>query len=988
MQRKFLSLTLRVALLLALILSPSFLLTNTTVAKLKPQAFEHIYDQANEPWVEAQMEALTLEQKVAQLIMLAVYSNKSAAYEQEMIDLLAHYQLGGLIFMQGGPLRQAVLQNKLQAVSSLPLLIGMDAEWGLSMRLDSTMGFPRAMALGAIQNDALIYDFGEQLAVQCQRLGVHVNFAPVLDINSNPDNPIINYRSFGENKSNVARKGLAYAQGMQDRHVMAVGKHFPGHGDTDSDSHYTLPIVNHSYGRIDTLELYPFRMLTKGGIGAMMVAHLATPNLSADQQRPASLSQDVVLGLLRDSLGFDGLVFTDALNMKGVTRDYAPGEIEVEALKAGSDILLFPTDIPKAIKSILKAVKKGELTEAQIDAKCRKVLQAKAWAGLQEFHPVDTMHLFADLHRPEAYALREKLQEASLTVLQEKNILPCVELAEQSMALILVGDDKDGHVLWENMNFYTAVDLFQLDAEQDILAIADSLESYDQVFVSLSQTSNAAYKNYGVADWQIRVVDHILQKENSVLLYFGNPYLLKRLAGPFHKNAVMVTYASNADLKRIAGQAVFGGRSVSGKLPVSVNEYWQEGAGSRYAKIRLAYADARYFALSEEAFRPVDSIVQAAMAEGATPGCQVLYAKDGVVVYHKAWGYHTYQQQRPVQLTDIYDLASVTKVMASTVSLMKLYDTGRLDPFQKVSKYNHLLKHTDKKSLKFSEFLAHQSGLHSWIPFYKSTLDQQGNLRRDLYRQEASDSFQIQVLDNLYLRNDIADSVMQAIVDTPLHDKKKYLYSDLGYYWMPSVIEGLTGKRIDQYATDNFYEPLGMNYTLYLPLQKFAYAQIVPSEVDQSFRKSVIHGFVNDQGAAMLGGVSGHAGLFSNANDLAKMSQMLLNGGVYGGKRYLKSSSIETFNTAYFQKKENRRALGFDKPAMQVGDPGPTCEQASQSSFGHSGFTGTYFWVDPDTQSVYVFLSNRTFPNADNNKLVKHDIRTKIQAAFYEAFEE
>lgn len=937
-------------------------------------------------WVDSLMQVLTLEEKVAQLFMIAVYSNKSESYNREIIQLISKYQIGGVIFMQGGPIRQAKLYNELQANVTIPLMVGMDAEHGLAMRLDSTVAYPKAMTIGAVQNEQLVYEFGQELANQCNRLGVHINFAPVVDVNSNPKNPIINIRSYGENKNNVSRKGLAYGSGMQSNKVMAVCKHFPGHGDTNSDSHKTLPTVGHSIERINSVELQPFQSIINNGIGGVMVAHLSVPAINNGQTTPVSLSSQVIDSLLKNKLGFKGLVFTDALNMKGVTRDFELGEIEVKALLAGNDVLLFPEDVELGISAVIAAVKDSVIPLELINDKCQKILKAKDWFGLQNFKKIEVDGLIEDLNSKEAKLVQLNLFKDAITKLgDDSSILPLGELENRNILSITIG--AKNNIYQKMLTKYTKVDTITLVKNftiKDIQKVIDTARHYNTILISKHNTNNSVWRKYGTSLNDLRLLSDLSKSNDVVFSYFGNPYGLKSIIDSCQFRAVLVAYQDLPVTNSYVAQAIFGGVAFNGKLPVSINENFKVGEGEGQRKVRIGYSmhDTQY--LPDSTFFQADSIITDAMLMKATPGCQVIYAKAGEVLFSRNYGYYTYQKDKLIDESSIYDLASVTKLVSTTLSMMKLYESDQINITAKLSNYLEELDLKGKRKIRIDDLMAHQAKFHSWIPFYRQTLDEAKKPRADLYKHKKEPGFDIQISANMFMRNDYVDSVYQTILDTPIYKSKKYRYSDLGFYWLAKLVESKSEQLLQHFVQSSFYQPLGMDKTSYLPLLNHGMSEIVPSEKDNYFRNELVQGFVHDPGCAMVGGVSGHAGVFSNANDLLKLGQMLLNEGYYGGVQFFEPSTIDVFTKSRFKRKGNRRAMGFDKPALKVGDPGPTCESASQESFGHSGFTGTYFWVDPKDQSIYIFLSNRTFPNQNNNKLVKNDIRTKIQQAFYD----
>ena len=943
------------------------------------------YNHDKAAWVDSVFNAMTPDERLAQLFMVAAYSNKDSNHVKELEALIRDYKIGGLIFFQGGPVRHVRMQNYLQEVSDVPLMIAMDAEWSVGMRLDSTIDYPRQMTLGAIQDDQLLYDFGAEVARQMKRLGMHINFAPVVDVNSNAANPVIGTRSFGENKLNVAKKGVAVMKGMQDNHILACAKHFPGHGDTDSDSHLTLPIIKHSYERIDSLELYPFKEMIKEGIGSMMVAHLYIPELDNTKNQASTLSPNIVNGLLKDSLGFEGLIFTDALNMKGVSKYYGPGEVELMAFLAGNDVMEFAEDVPKAMELIRKMVNEGKISQDEIDARCKKVLNAKAWFGLDNYQPVELKNLTKDLNNSQAKSVYNKLVSNSLTVLINNNALPIRGIEGKRIASLVYGDEK-GNPFQKMLSRYAPVDHFVMSdntGQEERYNTLNQLKNYDKVIVSLHGMSTRRSKNYGVTQDLLNAIAELTFSTEIIINVFGNPYSLARILGLEHANGLIFSYGQTEVSEKMAAQAIFGGIGASGKLPITANRTYKAGDGLSTKKVRLAYGEPAQVGLDESKLLKIDSLTLDAIKKKATPGAQVLVAKDGVVVYEKNFGHHTYEAERSVQTDDVYDLASITKIGASLVSFMKLVDEGKVSVDDKVSKHLTELKSTNKKDITFRDMLAHYAQLKSWIPFYWETI-KDGNPDSAYYRTEQSEEFPIHVAQNLYMRKDYPDTIYRIINESDLRSRKQYKYSDLGYYYMKKTIEQLTGQLLQDYTAEQFYQPLGLQTMGFLPRKRIEMNRLVPTEYDMSFRKQLVQGDVHDPGAAMMGGVGGHAGLFSNASDLAVMMQLFLNEGEYGGKRYISSETIKEFIKCQFCKNGNRRGIGFDKPEPNGGG-GPTCDCVSYLSFGHTGFTGTMAWADPEQDIVYIFLSNRVYPDAENNKLLKMDVRTNIQQVIYDA---
>ncbi|MCX7744360.1 MAG: serine hydrolase [Flavobacteriales bacterium] len=938
-------------------------------------------------WVDSLIKQMTLDEKIGQLFMVAAYS-KTAEPSDKIISLIKNQQIGGLIFMQGGPGRQVALTNYYQNLSKIPLMIGIDGEWGLSMRLDSTMKFPWQMTLGAIQDNNLIYEMGKEIALQCRRIGVHVNFAPVVDINNNKNNPVIGARSFGENKINVAQKGIAYMAGMQDQKILANAKHFPGHGDTDKDSHLALPVINHNRTRLDTLELYPFRELIKKGLGSMMIAHLHIPALDDTPNTPTTLSKKVVTDLLQKEMGFKGLIFTDALNMKGVADYYEPGVADYKALLAGNDILLFSGDVAKAVQEIKKGIQKGEISELVIEEKCRKILKAKYWLGLNKFKPISHNNLQADLFTKQSEVILRRLVEASLTLIKnEVQLIPLQKLDTLNIAAISIGEEK-GNMFHRRLNDYTQVDTYSVtesagsDEAQSLLA---KLSRYNLIILSVHKPNESPFKSYKISTENRLFIQTIAQKKNTVLAVFSNPYALSNMKEMKACKAIIMSYQNSELAQDYTAQLIFGAISAKGKLPVSITEEYKAGHGLETGKpIRMKYTIPEDVGIKSEKLDEIDKIVYKAIKDSVFPGCQILAARSGQVFFRKSYGYHTYEKKTPVTNDDIYDIASITKVAGTLPALMYLVDRNEVRLEKTLGDYLPELAGTDKSSITLIDLLTHQAGFKSWIPFHLYTLDANNQWKQGVYDTTYSENYPYQVAEKMFASFRIRDTMFKANVNSPLSGKKKYLYSDLGYYYLQRIIEKKTGVPLDAFVSRYFYQPLGATTLGYNPLKRFQKEKIVPTEQDIVFRKQLIHGYVHDQGAALMGGVAGHAGLFANANDLAKLMQLYLNYGEYGGERYIKESTIREFIRCQFCANGNRRGVGFDKPSPN-GEGGTACDCVSYASFGHAGFTGTLAWVDPEKELVYIFLSNRIHPNAENKKLIKEGQRALVQQVFYNA---
>lgn len=933
---------------------------------------------AADQWADSVYESLTLEQRIGQLFMVAAYSNKGPSHLLELEKLVQEQAVGGLIFFQGGPQRQAVMTNRLQSLARVPMLVGIDGEWGLNMRLDSTYRFPYNMTLGAVQNMDLIEELGSSMAHQAKRMGLQFNFGPVVDININPKNPIIGVRSFGETRDIVTDRAIAFTKGYQSQGIFATAKHFPGHGDTSTDSHYSLPLMDLTKDRLHRVELYPYKKLIEEGLVSVMVAHLSLPAIEPDATLPTSLSYKVVTELLREEMGFEGLIFTDALNMKAAANYSAPGEVDLAAFQAGNDLLLFSENVPNGVAKIKEAFENNSITEERLAYSVKKILKYKFKTGLQHANTIELEHLVADLNDSKYDALNQKLYNEALTLLKNNHhSIPFKKLEQEKFAYLPLGDDETGE-------FLNSLKAF---ADVTVVTIEDLevVNPFTTVIIGYHKVDNP-WRNHAFSASEIDVIERASASKKTVLVSFAKAYALSGLYHWDTIDVVLQAYQNNPFAQWAAAQILFGTLEAKGKLPVTINKTFQVLDGLKTKKLkRLGFSSLEAEGMNALCFQKIDSIANDAINKEYTPGIQLVVARHGRVVYQKSYGYHTYDKKEKVQNTDLYDLASLTKILATTPMLMRMIDEQKITLNSPMGSLIPSFKHSDKEKLKLKEVLTHQAGLHPWIPFYKKTLDSVQNPSKEWYRLTYQDDFPTQVSENLYLKKGYEKLLLQEIAASKLQ-KKTYKYSDLGFIALKSGIERSYDKPLNQLVNEAFYHKIGATHLTYLPLQKFDSSQIVPSEIDTYFRKTVLQGYVHDMTAAMEGGVAGHAGLFSNALDVAKMMQMFLNKGYYGQEQLIESATVDLFNNCVSCKEGNRRGIGFDKPQL-AGTPGPTCGCVTKSSFGHTGFTGTMAWADPEADLVYVFLSNRTFPDSNDNKLSKANVRENIQKLIYESIE-
>lgn len=946
-------------------------------------------DPAEARWVDSLFSAMTPEERLGQLFMIRAHSDLGADHISRVEQLIERYHVGGLCFFQGTPEKQVELVNRYQALSErVPLLVAIDGEWGLGMRMkESTISFPRQQMLGAIQNNRLIYDMGQEIARQMRRVGVTVNFAPDADVNNNAANPVINTRSFGEDRYNVAVKSYMYMKGMQDHGVMACAKHFPGHGDTNVDSHLDLPVIPHSRQRLDSIELYPFRALADYGVGSVMIAHLHVPALDDRPNRPTSLSRNTVTGLLKESLGFKGLIFTDALEMKGVTKNFTGGQVEAEALLAGVDVLALPENIEASMQEINRYLQAGKLSQADLDERVRKVLRAKYRLGLQRYEPQAVENVRAELNTPAAVALKRSLIREALTLVRnDGDIVPFGELDSLRLASLSIGASAKTP-FQQRLDSYGRITHRQASknlSDADRQSLVAQFRSYDAVIVSLHNLSSQAGQQYGITEGIRNLLADLAQQTRVVLVVFGSPYALRYFDDV---GVVLEAYEEDSLVQDEAAQALFGVFGLRGRLPVtaSLRASFNMGVLTR-PNFRLGYAAPEEVNMDSDTLRQIKALVEKAVEARGTPGGVVLVAKNGEVVYEEAFGYQTYDEDRPVHADDAYDLASLTKVLGTTLAIMKLQEEGKVDLDAPMVTYLPELAGSNKADLHLRDVMAHHAGLIGWIPFYKQTLN--GSRRNPQpssawYRSAPGGAFTVPVTERLYLREDFVDKIWDQIIHSELLPTRGYKYSDLGFYLMARMVQRLTGQSLDAYLEAAFYRPLGLRTATFRPWEHLPLDQVAPTEEDRYWRRQQVHGYVHDMGAAMLGGVSGHAGLFANAHDVAVILQMLLQEGYYGGRRFLQPETIREFTTRY--PGSTRRGLGFDMFQLDTRYSPNLSPLASKSTFGHTGFTGSCAWADPENDLVFVFLTNRTYPSMNNYRYNRLKTRDRAQSVAYRA---
>lgn len=946
-------------------------------------------------WVDSVFKTLSKDQKIAQLMIVRLSSGNAAKtevvfHDKEVDEAIRKYNIGGICLFQGGPVTQADMVNYFQSIAQTPLMICIDGENGVGMRMDSVAFMPRQMMMGAMQDPALVYQYGKIVGAQCKRAGIQVNYAPVVDINNNPDNPVINDRSFGEDKYKVSSFGVNYMRGLQDAGVMACAKHFPGHGDVAVDSHLDLPVINKTKEQLDTLEIYPFREMIKAGVGSVMVAHLSIPAIDNTANRPTSISYNNVTTLLRQELGFTGLTFTDALEMKGVAKFFPDGEASAQSLIAGNDMLCLPGDIPGGIDKIKTAIKKNKLTWEDIDAHVKKVLLAKYQYGLANNKPINTYHITEDLNEP-IPGIKKLVAENALTLLRndEPFVFPLPVNTRKRVAYIgfgLTEDNAFAKRMRADYKAHTYLFDYKLDSAQASALLQLVKNRYDVIVLGLHNYARYPAGNFGISNTALSLMQQLQEQFSTITLAFGNPYAIKNFCGA---KTLVACYEDDAIVQETAADLLNGRFTARGRLPVSICPEFAYGAGISpiLAMPEIAPSNA---GMNAAKLNIIDSIVNDGIKKHAYPGGVVLVAKDGKIVFDKAYGYLTYDSTQPVYRETIYDMASVTKVMATTLSVMKMYDEGKIDLQKTLGDYLPWTKGTNKQNLKVWDILLHQAGLKAFIPFYKETVDSSkiDLISGKFYSFKPDSLHAVRVADNMFMRNDWTDTIYQRILKSPLGPKGEYVYSDNDFIFLGKIVEQLSGQTLDQYAKVNFYDKLGLQGTGFKPRNRFPLTNIAPTEYEKGFRNQLLWGDVHDPGAAMFGGVAGHAGLFSNAYDLAVLAQMLLNGGSFNNQQLLKKETVDYFSQ--YHSNISRRGLGFDKPEKDNAtrrEPYPALS-ASPQAIGHTGYTGTCIWIDPKYKLTFIFLSNRVNPDGGTNtKLLNMNIRPKILEAIYKAID-
>lgn len=950
-------------------------------------------------WVDSVYNSLTPDQRLGQLFIPVVDPTDIAKAKTTLRRHFVDNAVGGILFSGGTARQYTQLTDYIQSIAKVPALITLDGEWGPAMRLKDVERFPYNMSLGAISDPALLYEYGKETARQCRLLGIQVDFAPVLDVNSNPDNPVIGYRSFGEDPGRVAALGVAYSKGMEDGGVMAVAKHFPGHGDTNVDSHKALPTVGHSRQTLNDVDLMPFARYIDEGLTGIMVGHLNVPALDPTGA-PSSMSKAIVTGLLRDEMHFDGMTFTDALTMKGAS---LPGQNNsVRAFKAGADALLKPGDTEGAIAAMKAALKKGEITPQRLETAVRKMLAYKYRLGLtRRPAKVDRPDIVSLLNSAESEALRRRLVKAMITCVDNSaEILPVGRTDSMKIAVVNIGGGAS-NTFAKYCRKYADITVYS--AKENVLSPSQlaAIGKSDLVIA-------AVYNDKAVSRQILHQLDG--KTRNQVDVFFINPYKMGSLK-PGRPGAIILVGEDGSLQQEYAAQAIFGGIAVGGRMPVNVEGVGRLGSGVDLPKTRLGYSTPEAEGMNRSVISEIDSLVAEGLKTGAFPGCQVIVGRKGHIVVDRVYGFTDAAHTRKVTDTTLYDLASVSKIAGTLPGIMLAYDRGLFEIDSPVCDYIPPFGLPDRDTVTVRQLLLHESGLPASINVYDAVVDASSysgrltsarrrgpytirlgrktwghsaaRLRRDITSAKRTKAFPVQIAPDVFVGQTTTDTIMARIYAVPMRSRRGYCYSDLNFALLMDMEQRLTSIPHSKWVTDGIFAPIGAVHTMYRPLEKIPASQIAPTEHDKFMRRNIVQGYVHDELAAFSGGIQGNAGLFSTASDMAKLCQMWLNGGTYGGCRVLSDKTVEMFTTE--KSSISRRGLGFDKPDTTNPDKSPTAEEADPSTYGHLGFTGTCLWIDPSREVFLVFLCNRIHPTRDNAAFSRLNIRPALMKAICSA---
>ena len=927
----------------------------------------------NKSWAQLTLEKLTLREKIAQMMVYRMnmhYLNYNSDEWKEIENLISSDGIGILHIWFGETGSALTMLNKIQRESKIPILVEADIESGLGRRYPGAVTLPPMMAIAATGNSKFAYEAGRISAEESRGVGIHFNLAPVVDVNNNPKNPIINTRSFGEHPDSVIKYSREFIKGLHEHGMLTTAKHFPGHGDTETDSHSSLAQIPSDSARLWQIELPPFKNAIESGVDAIMVAHVNSPEYQIHSEDPATLSKFWIQDVLRSKMKFDGVIITDAMDMGGIVKKYSDSYALIETIKAGSDIIIQNNQMKKSIDLVEKAVKNGIISEQRINASTLKVLKMKERLGLHKNKIISMDDTHMSVGKKSNFDLASEIGNRSITLVKNNdNILPLEPKSNDTFYIVDLYDGANNHnesIVTKSLreNGYK-VRSFQIDKSDSLIVanhILDQIPSDGLVLLNAYANPVELKENIFLPSIEADFINRLIKKCSTVIITsFGSPYLIQ----DFPEAPVYIcAYKGSSVMQKAFLNALMGESDINGILPVTIPGIAKRGSGINLKSIKWEKKEQSWIPGKEiKRIRPneisvnVDETKQMlleAVADSAFPGGVILAAKNGDIFLHKAFGYHTYSKKKPVMRGNIYDLASITKVVATTSALMKLVDEKKLSLDDKVITYlpefigKQKMFFDQKSKVTIRHLITHTSGL----PPFKKYFLMDGNIQTKI------------------------DSIMNTEPEIPLN--QKMIYSDIGLIVLGKIIESVSQSSLDEYVDSVVFKPLGMKTTFYNPpIEKIK--RIIPTEYSSLYGETII-GYVHDENAKSIGGIAGHAGLFSTASDLSIFSQMMLNGGIYGWKRIFKSQSVTNFTKRANTIEGSSRALGWDTPSGQSSGG----VYLSASSFGHTGFTGTSLWIDPENQIFVILLTNAVHPNRNYKNPNYFDWRQKIHSSVYE----
>jgi len=924
-------------------------------------------------WAEETLSMLSLREKIAQMMIYHMnmrFKDVSESKWENIQSLIKTDGIGGIHLWYGDGSSSVAMMNEMQQQSKVPIIFDADIEYGLNQRFPSGTDFPPLMAIAATGNPENAYAVGAIVANEARSVGIHWNLSPVMDVNNNPDNPIINVRSFGEDPDLVSDFGVPYMKGLQDNGMLATAKHFPGHGDTETDSHSSLAMIPSDSARLWSVEIPPFQTMADEGVDAIMVAHVHAPDYQMGAEDPATLSSFWIQDVLRNRIGFNGTVITDAMGMGGIVKNYSKSYALIKTIQAGSDVIIQNYDLKGAVDVVETAVLNGSISEERINQSALKMLRMKEKVGLHKQSNINLQHARTILNDKEHKSTARRIASEAITCVKlDKNLLPLSATQTDTLYVIDLYDSENNHnqskitkALKSERIVLHSFQVEESDSKQSLELIVSQIPKNARVLINAFAVPKAWKNRIFLPENETDFVNLLIEKTNRIILAsMGTPYLIQE----FPDIPVNVCgYKGNDVMTSAMANALLGKTEITGILPVSIPGIADIGHGI-HIKRNFQKKNGKSYSKGEEIVQILPSeinvkndlvlsLMNDAVKDSAWPGGVILGAKDGKIFLKEGVGFHTYAKEKPTQSSDIFDLASITKVISTTSAIMKLVDMNKISLDDYVVKHLPEFKgkqpeyYEQKSKTTIRHLLTHTAGLSPFKQYYKMDTSMDARL----------------------------DSVFNTEPIYTLESQTKY--SDVGLITLGKLVEAASGTSLDYFVDSLIFQPLGMTSTFYNPSEEKLH-RIVPTEINPNDR--LIYGIVHDENAYSIGGVAGHAGLFSTARDLARFSQMMLNGGIYGWKRIFREKTVKEFTRRANVIEGSSRCLGWDSPK----DEASGGVFLSDSSFGHTGFTGTSLWIDPDNDIIVILLTNAVHPNRKSKSPKYYEWRQRIHSAVYES---